>query len=74
MKQYLIFGKRATDALWDDENDLDSVIEAMDDLDAELFVYDSEVTPLYQLLDICRKWSDYSFISQEQYGQIMEVA
>ena len=40
MEKYLIFGSRATNALWEDENDLEAVIEAIDDLEAELLIFD----------------------------------
>ena len=70
MKNYLLFGKRATDALWEDEKDFGSVVEAIDDLEAELFIFDPKTSSLGDLLLAYSKWSDYSFLTPEQYRKI----
>lgn len=71
MKKYLIFGSRATNALWEDENDLDTVIEAIDDGEAELFIFEPLETPIDKVLVAYSKWNDYSYLTAEQYEQIM---
>lgn len=71
MKKYLIFGSRATNALWNDENDIDAVIEAIEDLEAELFIFDQILTPVHEVLNTYSKWNDYSYLTMEQYDQIM---
>lgn len=71
MKKYLIFGSRATNALWEDENDLEGVIEAINDLEAELFIFDPENTPIDKILSAYSKWSDYSYLTKDQYEEII---
>ncbi len=73
MKKYLIFGKRATNALWQDENDIDAVVEAIDDLEAELFIFDPQTTPIDEVLKTYSKWTDYSYLTPEQYKQVMDL-
>ena len=71
MEKYLIFGSRATNALWEDENDLEAVIEAIDDLDAELLIFDTDKTPINEILSSYSRWNDYSYLTKEQYEQII---
>ena len=70
MEKYFVFGKRATDALWNDENDLDSVVEAINDLEADLFIYHPETTPIHDVLKAYSRWTDYAYLSREQYDEI----
>lgn len=72
MEKYLLFGKRATNALWEDENNLEPVIEAINDLEASLFVYNEQTTQLYEVLKAYSKWTDYAYLTPEQYAQISE--
>ena len=73
MITYLIFGKRATDALWQDENDIDAVVEAIDDMEAEFFVFDPSATPVHDVLEAYSKWNDYAYLTPEQYERMVEL-
>ncbi|MDT0645784.1 hypothetical protein RM545_03715 [Zunongwangia sp. F260] len=72
MEKFLVFGKRATNALWEDESDLDAVVEAIDDLEAELCKFDPQTTPVHEILNMYSQWTDYSYLTPEQYTSINE--
>ena len=72
MEKYFLFGKRGTDALWEDENNLEPIVEAIDDLEAEIFIYDPDTTPIHEVLSAYSKWSDFAYLTTEQYAAIIE--
>ncbi len=72
MKKYFIFGSRATNALWEDDNDMEAVIKALDDFEAELFIFDPQSTPVHEVLNAYSKWNEFSYLTTEQYEQIMK--
>ncbi|MCC8361012.1 hypothetical protein [Salinimicrobium sediminilitoris] len=68
MVNYFLFGRRGTEALWDE--DIQGVIEAIDDLEAELYIYDPESTPIHEILAAYSRWTDYAYLTKEQYEEI----
>lgn len=67
MKKYFVFCKRAVMALEDDN--LDGVVEAIDDLEGDLFVFEEGVTQPHDLLAAYSN-CDYAYLSDEQYIKI----
>ncbi|OEY71970.1 hypothetical protein [Salegentibacter salarius] len=70
MKKYFIFGKRAVLAL--EDGDLDGVVEAIDDLEGDVFIFEEGVTQPHDLLAAYSNWTDYAYLSDKEYSEIAD--
>ena len=69
-KKYFVFGRASSLVLWD-VDDLKSIINAVNDYHADLFVYDPLKTQIHEVLEAYSKWSDYAYISCQQNEEIV---
>lgn len=67
-KKYFVFGHASS--LWD-VDDLERIIDAVNDYEADLFVYDPQRTQIHEVLEAYAKWSDYAYITGQQYEEIV---
>ncbi|WP_029035874.1 hypothetical protein [Salinimicrobium xinjiangense] len=69
-KKYFLLGSAGANLLWD-LDDLNSIAEAINEDEAELFVYGPQITPIHDVLEAYGRWSDYSYLTSEQYQTIV---
>ena len=71
-KKYFVFGKAATDILWN-LDDLNEIVNNINEDEAELFVYDPATTLIHTVLETYSRWSDYAYLTPKQYREIVRL-
>ncbi|MCC8360277.1 hypothetical protein [Salinimicrobium sediminilitoris] len=69
-KKYFLFSRAGAGFIWD-LDDLNAIAEAVNEDEAELFVYYPQTTPIHYVLQAYSRWSDYSYLTSEQYQAVV---